>query len=208
MRAAAERAAKASRKVNDPDAASDDDEEDESEDEDMPEAGPSTVRQKSQSKADSGEDEEMGEDGEGDAEAGEQEEEGAEAAETQEPIYAPPPKIMITTSPSPCKLTYNFCDALKSVFPGGQFFKRPRGKGFELGRLARWGIKRGFGAVIIVNEDHKQPSKLNVAQQFRETEADWVDALTLINLPAGPTAYFRLTSIQMGDQIAVSSTDR
>lgn len=33
---------------------------------------------------------------------------------------------------------------------------------------------------------------------------DWIDALTLINLPAGPTAYFRLTSIQMGDEIAVS----
>jgi hypothetical protein len=31
------------------------------------------------------------------------------------------------------------------------------------------------------------------------------DALTVISLPAGPTAYFRLTSIQMGQQIAVSS---
>ena len=168
----------------------------------MPEAGPSTVRQKTQTKTDGGEDEEMGED----AEAGEEEGEEAET-ETQEPIYAPPPKIMITTSPSPCKLTYNFCDALKSVFPGGQFFKRPRGKGFELGRLARWGIKRGFGAVIIVNEDHKQPSKLLDHCTAKVREADKVDALTLINLPAGPTAYFRLTSIQMGDQIAVSSTN-
>jgi ribosome production factor 1 len=161
LRAAAERAAKASRKINDPEAATDEeDEEDEedADDDDMPEAGPSTVRPKAQAKTDDDddEDEEMAEGDEDEAEAGAEEEE----VETQEPVYAPPPKIMITTSPSPCKLTYNFCDALKSVFPGGQFFKRPRGKGFELGRLARWGIKRGFGAVIIVNEDHKQPSEL------------------------------------------------
>jgi hypothetical protein len=28
--------------------------------------------------------------------------------------------------------------------------------------------------------------------------------MTVISLPAGPTAYFRLTSIQMGQEIAVS----
>lgn len=126
----------------------------------MPEAGPSTIRPKASAKDANGDEEMSGDDEGADAEA--EEEEEAET-EVQEPVYAPPPKIMITTSPSPCKLTYNFCDALKSVFPGGQFFKRPRGKGFELGRLARWGIKRGFGAVIIVNEDHKQPSKLKCA---------------------------------------------
>ena len=30
------------------------------------------------------------------------------------------------------------------------------------------------------------------------------DAITVINLPAGPTAYFKLSSIQLGHQIAVS----
>lgn len=122
----------------------------------MPEAGPSTLRQPA------GEDDEQmnGEEGADDAEAeAEAEEDEEDEGESAEPVYMPPPKIMITTSPSPCKLTYNFCDNLKSVFPGGQFFKRPRGKGFELGRLARWGIKRGFNAVIVVNEDQKQPSK-------------------------------------------------
>jgi len=113
----------------------------------MPEAGPSTTKPSTEGDAPEGEK------GEGE---GEEEEEGGEEGE-QVPIA--PPKIMITTSPSPCKLTYQFCDELKNVFPGGEFFKRPRGKGFELGRLARWGIKRGFGAVIVVNEDHKAPSK-------------------------------------------------
>ena len=116
----------------------------------MPEAGPSTTKPSTEGDAPEGE---KGEGEKGDGE----EEEGGEEEEEQVPIA--PPKIMITTSPSPCKLTYQFCDELKNVFPGGEFFKRPRGKGFELGRLARWGIKRGFGAVIVVNEDHKAPSK-------------------------------------------------
>lgn len=134
------------------------------EDEDTePEAGPSTIRPIAEAADEDDQDEDMVD--EEDAEAGEEEEE--EAGETTEPVYLPPPKIMITTSPSPCKLTYNFCDNLKSVFPGGQFFKRPRGKGFELGRLARWGIKRGFGAVIVVNEDHKQPSEFIAAEWMR-----------------------------------------
>jgi ribosome production factor 1 len=130
--------------MSDSDAGGEEVSEDEEMDEDeaMPEAGPSTIKPTPI---------------EGDAEEGEEEEEEVEEEEPMAP--QPPPKIMITTSPSPCKLTYNFCDELKNVFPGGQFFKRPRGKGFELGRLARWGIKRGFGAVIVVNEDHKQPSK-------------------------------------------------
>lgn len=159
LRAAAERAAKASRAVNGLQSDSEDDEEDEDEDKDedeeMPEAGPSTIRPKPTADGDEEQDEDEAE------EDAAEEEEGEAEAETTEPVYLPPPKIMITTSPSPCKLTYNFCDQLKTVFPGGQFFKRPRGKGFELGRLARWGIKRGFGAVIVVNEDHKQPSKLH-----------------------------------------------
>jgi len=112
----------------------------------MPEAGPSTTKPPTAG-------------AEGDAPEGEEGQEEEEQAEEEEQVPIAPPKIMITTSPSPCKLTYQFCDELKNVFPGGEFFKRPRGKGFELGRLGRWGIKRGFGAVIVVNEDHKAPSK-------------------------------------------------
>jgi ribosome production factor 1 len=158
LRAAAERAAKASKAINgEPDSAEEEEEsegsdDEEEEDEEMPEAGPSTIRP-TEPKAD----QEQGDDRDGEAGEDEEEEEQEEEQSTAPPA---PPKIMITTSPSPCKLTYQFCDELKNVFPGGQFFKRPRGKGFELGRLARWGIKRGFGAVIVVNEDHKQPSEL------------------------------------------------
>jgi ribosome production factor 1 len=129
--------------------------EEEDEDEEMPEAGPSTTKPLTEGDAPEAE--------KGEGEEGEEEEE-EEAGEEEEQVPIAPPKIMITTSPSPCKLTYQFCDELKNVFPGGEFFKRPRGKGFELGRLARWGIKRGFGAVIVVNEDHKAPSKSPLAR--------------------------------------------
>ncbi|WVF67910.1 hypothetical protein IAT40_002672 [Kwoniella sp. CBS 6097] len=178
-----EKAARASRMVNGEEAESEDDDDeeeekgdsdDEDEDEEMPEAGPSRPKKAQTAGAQDGEEAE--DDGE-DAEEGEAED-GAEEGEQHDPSQVIlPPKIMITTSPSPCKFTYQFCDDLKNVFPGGEFFKRPRGRGFEIGRVARWAGKRGFGALIVVNEDHKAPN-----------------AITLINLPAGPTAYFKLSS--------------
>ncbi|KIY54244.1 ribosome production factor 1 [Cryptococcus deuterogattii 99/473] len=114
----------------------------------------------------------------------EMDEEDQEASARRDITIQPPPRILITTSPSPCKQTYQFCDDLKNVFPGGEFFKRPKGKGFEIGRVSRWASKRGYGALIVVNEDHKIPN-----------------AVTLINLPSGPTAYFKLSSITLSSNI-------
>lgn len=94
------------------------------------------------------------------AEAEEVEEEAVAVSEPQ--LSSAPPRILITTSPGPSKPTYHFCDDLKSIFPGGEFFKRPKGRGFELGRVARWSAKRGYSAVIVVNEDHKTPSEYNI----------------------------------------------
>jgi ribosome production factor 1 len=155
LRAAAERAAEASRRINggpeEGDSGEEDEEdedEDEDEDEKMPEAGPSRPKSAPTS-AGEDQDQEAGADGVED----EDEEESLAA-----PVYIAPPRILVTTSPSPCKETYAFCDDLKNVFPGGEFFKRPKGKGFELGRVARWAAKRGYGAMIVVNEDHKTPS--------------------------------------------------
>ncbi|OCF36038.1 ribosome production factor 1 [Kwoniella heveanensis BCC8398] len=185
-----EKAARASRMINGEEPEEDDSEDDEDgdedeagdsdEDEEMPEAGPSRPKkaQPAARRAEGANDEEGDEeeDGEGAEEGSEQTPEGSEQIDPNQVVL--PPKIMITTSPSPCKLTYQFCDDLKNVFPGGEFFKRPRGRGFEIGRVARWAGKRGFGALIVVNEDHKTPN-----------------AITLINLPAGPTAYFKLSSV-------------
>ncbi|KAK0202766.1 anticodon-binding protein [Desarmillaria ectypa] len=95
-----------------------------------------------------------------------------------------PPKILITTSPKASKATYDFCDEISGVFPGAEFIRRKKGKGFELGRIAGWAAGRGYKHMCVVNEDMKKPN-----------------AITLIHLPSGPTAYFKLTSIELTKQI-------
>ncbi|KAF7302041.1 Brix domain-containing protein [Mycena indigotica] len=95
-----------------------------------------------------------------------------------------PPKILITTSPKASKSTYDFCDELVGIFPGAEFIRRKKGKGFEMGRIAGWAAGRGYKHMCVVNEDQKKPN-----------------AITLIHLPNGPTAYFKLTSVQLTKQI-------
>ncbi|KAJ7437110.1 anticodon-binding protein [Mycena galericulata] len=95
-----------------------------------------------------------------------------------------PPKILITTSPKATKATFDFCDELVGVFPGAEFIRRKKGKGFEVGRIAGWAAGRGYKHMCVVNEDSKKPN-----------------AITLIHLPDGPTAYFRLTSVQLTKEI-------
>src|SRR5688572_20957102 len=55
-----------------------------------------------------------------------------------------PPKVLITTSFKASKATYEFCDELVGVFPGAEFRRRKKGKGFEMGRIAAWAADRGY----------------------------------------------------------------
>ncbi|KAM6497042.1 Anticodon-binding protein [Amanita muscaria] len=95
-----------------------------------------------------------------------------------------PPKVLVTTSPKASKTTYEFCDELVGVFPGAEFIRRKKGKGFEMGRIAGWAAGRGYKHLLVVNEDMKKPN-----------------AITLVYLPNGPTAYFKLTSIELTKDI-------
>lgn len=70
-----------------------------------------------------------------------------------------PPKVLITTSFKSSKVTYEFCDELVNVIPGAEFIRRKKGKGFEMGRVAAWAAGRGYGNMIVVNEDMKKPSQ-------------------------------------------------
>jgi ribosome production factor 1 len=79
-----------------------------------------------------------------------------------------PPKILITTSPKSTKLTYDFCDELVGVFPGAEFVRRKKGKGFELGRIAGWAAGRGYRHLCVVNEDMKQPSESSLFFLMRQ----------------------------------------
>ncbi|KAF8659863.1 hypothetical protein AX16_001747 [Volvariella volvacea WC 439] len=95
-----------------------------------------------------------------------------------------PPKVLITTSPKASRATYDFCDELVGIFPGAEFIRRRKGKGFEIGWIAAWAGGRGYKHLIVVNEDMKKPN-----------------AVTLVHLPHGPSAFFRLTSIELTKQI-------
>ena len=69
-----------------------------------------------------------------------------------------PPKVLITTSPKSTRATYEFCDELVGVFPGAEFHRRPKTRGFEMGKIAGWAAGRGFTNLVVVNENMKKPS--------------------------------------------------
>ncbi|GAA5898208.1 hypothetical protein JCM8208_000184 [Rhodotorula glutinis] len=96
----------------------------------------------------------------------------------------PDAKVLITTSPGkpPAPFTKQFLDDLQALL-GGK--KRAdvvprRSPKFELGRVARWARKRGYGAIMVVGEDHAKPT-----------------SLTMSLLPYGPTSHFRLSGITL-----------
>ncbi|KAF7796815.1 hypothetical protein EIP86_007999 [Pleurotus ostreatoroseus] len=103
-----------------------------------------------------------------------------------------PPKVLITTSQKATRTTYEFCEELVDVFPGAELIRRKKGKGFEMGRIAGWAADRNYSHLLVVNEDMKKPN-----------------AITLVYLPNGPTAYFKLTSIELTKKISghARSTD-
>ncbi len=72
---------------------------------------------------------------------------------------SPPPKILITPSPKATRTTFDFCDELVGVFPGAEFIRRKKGKGFEIGRIAAWAANRGYKHLLVVNEDMRKPSE-------------------------------------------------
>ncbi|GAA5855109.1 hypothetical protein JCM8547_002384 [Rhodosporidiobolus lusitaniae] len=96
----------------------------------------------------------------------------------------PEPKMLITTSPGkpPAPYTKSFLEDLQALLGGktrADIVPR-RSPKFELGKVARWARKRGYGAIAVVGEDHKKPTSLTVSL-----------------LPYGPTAHFRLTGVTL-----------
>ncbi|KAJ3112270.1 argininosuccinate synthetase [Phlyctochytrium bullatum] len=105
-----------------------------------------------------------------------------------------PPKILITTSRRATPKTYDFVNEFITIFPDAQFVKR--GPQFEIKKIVEIATKREFTDVIIVNESNKQPS--NVVSSFSLSQ---LDAITVIHLPKGPTAYFKLSSVKLNREI-------
>ncbi|KDN38928.1 Brix-domain-containing protein [Tilletiaria anomala UBC 951] len=131
-------------------------------------------------------------------------EDGAEDVEDSDVDMDPhaPPALLITTalphnatSPHlnslnarshPFERTRQFIKELLNVFPGAEYRSRAKAKGVGLGKIAGWARKRGYNGMVVIGEDAS--SKLPVY-------------LTIIGLPKGPTAFFRLTSISIGKEI-------
>ncbi|TIB70679.1 hypothetical protein E3Q23_04077 [Wallemia mellicola] len=94
------------------------------------------------------------------------------------------PKILITTSVGAGKNSIEFCMDLTSVLPNSEYVKRRGGKGYEIATIAGWAKKRDYTDMMVINEDHKTPN-----------------AITLMHLPYGPTAYFKLSSVKLSKAI-------
>eukprot|EP01090_Pellita_catalonica_P013600 TRINITY_DN3274_c0_g2_i1.p1 TRINITY_DN3274_c0_g2~~TRINITY_DN3274_c0_g2_i1.p1 ORF type:complete len:298 (-),score=61.99 TRINITY_DN3274_c0_g2_i1:178-1044(-) len=92
------------------------------------------------------------------------------------------PKIYITTSFQPKnKNTEEFAQELAVILPYSKFFMRKRG---TVGGLVKFAMSCNYTALIVINEDSKK-----------------MNGLLLVNLPNGPTAYFKLSSVKLHKDI-------
>ena len=88
-------------------------------------------------------------------------------------------RTLITTSPKSTAISFDFLQNLKSIFPLSETIPRKTAK-YTIQDIARYASNRGYQNLIITNEDVKK-----------------VNAISFIQLPNGPTAYFTITSLQL-----------
>jgi len=94
-----------------------------------------------------------------------------------------PPKIMITSNfaKRPSVHCHTFIQDLMAVFPNSAYFKRST---HEMKKIVPQAADRGFTDIMVITEKQKTPN-----------------ALTLIHLPDGPTATFKLKSIVLAKDV-------
>ena len=85
-------------------------------------------------------------------------EEEAEAPVKQLPGHG---KVLITTSPRPSKAMFSYLKELQSLLGGDRYSSViPRkNKRFVLSKVCTWAAERGYSALVVVGEDHKEPSE-------------------------------------------------
>lgn len=92
------------------------------------------------------------------------------------------PKVLITTNNMKSSLrTYKFCRELSKILPNANYFHR---KNVKITKVIPEAIKRGYSALMLVNEDAKTPNGLVISL-----------------LPDGPTMHFKLSSLKLTDEI-------
>ena len=67
------------------------------------------------------------------------------------------PKILITTTDITISFkTYKLCRELSRILPNANYFYR---KNVRMSKVIPEAIKRKYSAIVVINEDHKEPSK-------------------------------------------------
>ena len=74
------------------------------------------------------------------------------------------PKILITTTDLKISFkTYKLCRELSRILPNANYFYR---KNVRMSKVIPEAIKRKYSAIIVINEDHKEPSKAHLSKSF------------------------------------------
>ncbi|KAG0469901.1 hypothetical protein HPP92_016601 [Vanilla planifolia] len=91
------------------------------------------------------------------------------------------PKILITTCRFHSTRGPAFIKELLSVIPNAHYYKRGT---YELKKIVEYAKNRDFTSIVVVHTNRREP-----------------DALLIINLPDGPTAHFKLSSLVLRKDI-------
>ncbi|KAG6552717.1 hypothetical protein Mapa_005664 [Marchantia paleacea] len=91
------------------------------------------------------------------------------------------PKVIITTSQQNSVATRKFCADLLTVIPNCHYYKRGT---YNLKQIVKYAINREFTSIIVINENRKEPN-----------------GMLVVNLPEGPTAHFKLSSVVLSKKI-------
>ena len=97
---------------------------------------------------------------------------------------SPSPKVLITSSNRPSLKSHLFMRDLSKCIPNSCIRLR---RGIDVKKLLPVAARRGYSAVVVVNEDRKIP-----------------DGLLMVHLPEGPSMHFKVTSFTRGYDIKVS----
>ncbi len=98
------------------------------------------------------------------------------------------PKICITSCLRPTKRCFEFIKELLFVFPNSFYYPR---RNFAVQEIVKQCKEHEYTDLIIINEDHKK-----------------INGMTIVHLPEGPTAYFKLSSVALNSEIKDSGTIR
>eukprot|EP00252_Welwitschia_mirabilis_P015907 TRINITY_DN35299_c0_g1_i1.p1 TRINITY_DN35299_c0_g1~~TRINITY_DN35299_c0_g1_i1.p1 ORF type:complete len:334 (-),score=58.48 TRINITY_DN35299_c0_g1_i1:437-1438(-) len=91
------------------------------------------------------------------------------------------PKILLTSSRIRSSKAYFFMQELLTVFPTAHYYKRGT---YDLKKIVEYAKKRDFTAIVVIHVNRGEP-----------------DGMLIINLPDGPTAHFKLSSLVMRKDI-------